>query len=251
MAASIASPSAMHCRSTLSAHDQGFLEPPAEARRVVMAPAERIDLLIDFSEHAGEKILLQSDTFELMEFRVAGKKSGGGNSATTNTHAAEPPTESSSEISNVVPSKPAVGAFVRLMENQAVRTRRLTLDEKMDPKQQSMGMLLNNTPWHMPITEKPVIDTIEIWELVNLTEDSHPIHLHLVRFQILDRRAFDTFDFLDKGTFRFTGPADSSGSHRGWMEGHGPSRSRRGYPHRRSVYRFHRPVCVALSHPGA
>ena len=30
--------------------------------------------------------------------------------------------------------------------------------------QQSMGMLLNNTPWHMPVTEKPVLDTTEIWE---------------------------------------------------------------------------------------
>ena len=186
--------------------DQGFLESPAEARRVTMAPAERIDLLIDFSEHVGEKILLQSDSFELMEFRVAGKKSGGSNSATTKTDAVTAAAESSSKISNVVPSKPAAGAFVRLIENQAVRTRRLTLDEKMDPKQQSMGMLLNNTPWHMPITEKPVVDTVEIWELVNLTEDSHPIHLHLVRFQILDRRAFDTFDFMDKRTFRFTGP---------------------------------------------
>jgi spore coat protein A len=68
-------------------------------------------------------------------------------------------------------------------------------------------MLLNNTAWHMPITEKPVIDTTEIWEFVNLTDDAHPIHLHLVRFQILDRRPFDKFDFQDKGIVRFTGPA--------------------------------------------
>ena len=77
------------------------------------------------------------------------------------------------------------------MPATAVQTRRLTLDERMDDVQHSMGMLLNNTPWHMPITEKPVLGTTEIWELVNLTDDSHPIHLHLVRFQILDRRRFD------------------------------------------------------------
>jgi len=44
-------------------------------------------------------------------------------------------------------------------------------------------MLLNNTGWHMPVTEQPVIDTTEIWSLVNVTDDTHPIHLHLVRFR--------------------------------------------------------------------
>ena len=60
-------------------------------------------------------------------------------------------------------------------------------------------MLLNGTRWSMPITEKPVIDTVEIWSLVNLTTDVHPIHLHLVRFQILDRRPFDTFIYNKDG----------------------------------------------------
>jgi spore coat protein A len=77
----------------------------------------------------------------------------------------------------------------------------------MDDVQRSMGMLLNNTPWHAPVTEKPVLHSTEIWELVNLTDDSHPIHLQLVRFQILDRRPFATFEFQSNGNLRFTGPA--------------------------------------------
>ncbi|HEX3892516.1 MAG TPA: multicopper oxidase domain-containing protein, partial [Terracidiphilus sp.] len=107
----------------------------------------------------------------------------------------------------------------RIPESRAVRTRRLTLDETMDKVQQSMGMRLNNTPWHAPVTEKPVIDTTEIWELVNLTEDTHPIHLHMVRFQLLDRRPFDVFDYQDKGTLRYTGAAiPAAPEESGWKD---------------------------------
>ena len=93
----------------------------------------------------------------------------------------------------------------RIPESSAVKTRRLTLDETMNEVQDSMGMMLNKTPWHAPVTEKPVINTTEIWELINLTEDTHPIHLHLVRFQVLDRRRFDVFGFQETGELRFTG----------------------------------------------
>ena len=37
----------------------------------------------------------------------------------------------------------------------------------------------------------PVIDTVEIWNLINGTGDAHPIHIHLIKFQIIDRRPFD------------------------------------------------------------
>ena len=70
-----------------------------------------------------------------------------------------------------------------------------------------MGMLLNKTPWHMPITENPALGTTEIWELANLTDDVHPIHLHLVRFQILDRRRFDAFQYMTTGRLQYTSPA--------------------------------------------
>jgi spore coat protein A len=164
--------------------EQGFLRTPVQAQRVVMAPGERVDLVFDFGAHGGENILLRSDAFDIMQFRVAAKRAADTSSL-----------------------PPALRSYEKIAESQAIKTRRLTLDERRDPIQQSMGMLLNNTPWHMPVTEKPVLNTTEIWELVNLTDDSHPIHLHLVRFQILDRRPFDTFEFQDKGTVRFTGPA--------------------------------------------
>ena len=43
-----------------------------------------------------------------------------------------------------------------------------------------------------PITEKPALNTTEIWEFYNATVDAHPIHMHLVDFRILNRQTFDS-----------------------------------------------------------
>ena len=39
------------------------------------------------------------------------------------------------------------------------------------------------------VTENPTLGDTEDWEIYNFTEDAHPIHLHLVRFQVIDREA--------------------------------------------------------------
>jgi FtsP/CotA-like multicopper oxidase with cupredoxin domain len=38
--------------------------------------------------------------------------------------------------------------------------------------------------WHSPTTENPALGDTEIWEIYNATGDAHPVHLHLVNFQI-------------------------------------------------------------------
>ena len=167
-------------------NDQGLLGSPVATHRLPLAPAERADIVVDFAAMAGTRVKLISDSFDILEFRVAAQS-----------------------VSTPVALPPSLRPPIRLDAAQATFTRRLTLDERLDPVQRSMGMLLNNTPWHMPVTENPTLGTTEIWEFVNLTDDSHPIHLHLVRFQILDRRRFDTFQFQSKGTLRFTGPVES------------------------------------------
>lgn len=164
--------------------DQGLLPAPIPVKYVQLAPAERADLIVDFTAHRGARVALRSDSFDLMEFRVSGQA------------VADP--------SNLPGTLRAVP---RIPEESAVKTRRLTLDESLNLVAESTGMLLNKTPWHAPITEKPVLGTTEIWEFVNLTDDTHPIHLHLVRFQILDRRRFDGFQYMTQGTLRYLGPA--------------------------------------------
>jgi spore coat protein A len=163
--------------------DQGLLEAPVRLERTLLAPGERADLVIDFSAHAGEQIVLRTDSFDVMQFRVAKSERG----------------------TAVLPA--GLRTVPRTPEAESVKTRLLTLSEDKTKIGESMGMLLNGTPWHMPVTENPRLDSVEIWSFVNTTDDSHPIHLHMVRFQILDRRAFETFTYLTKGEFRWLGPA--------------------------------------------
>jgi spore coat protein A, manganese oxidase len=162
--------------------DQGLLGAPAEIERATVAPAERADLVIDFSAWAGQQIVLKSLAFELMQFRVARGTSAG-----------------------AVPLPRTLRPVARLEPERAKKTRTLTLNEYQDPKTHMMLMLLNGTRWSAPVTETPELDSIEIWELVNTTEDTHPIHLHLVRFQVLDRQPFDVDEYLASGKMKRLG----------------------------------------------
>jgi spore coat protein A len=163
--------------------DQGLLAAPVAVKYVQLAPGERADVVVDFSQSRGAKLELVSDAFTLMQFRVDAKR-----------------------VSDASELPKSLRPIDRLDESRATVTRRLTLDENQNLVAESLGMLLNKTPWHAPITEKPRLGSTEIWEFVNLTEDVHPIHLHLVRFQILDRRSFDWFQYMTQESLRFLAP---------------------------------------------
>ena len=47
------------------------------------------------------------------------------------------------------------------------------------------------TLWSDPIETNPQVNATETWELYNFTADAHPIHLHLVKFKVLDRQQID------------------------------------------------------------
>jgi spore coat protein A len=161
--------------------DQGLLDAPAQITHLLLAPAERADLLIDFSQSAGQNLHLFNGVLEVMQFRVAQKA------------------DTATQPIRSLPS--ALRPIQRMPESSATLTRTITLNEYLDKIGNSMLMLLNRKRWHEPVTEQPRLNSTEIWEFVNLTEDTHPMHLHLVRFQVLDRRVFDVFSFRNnKGT---------------------------------------------------
>jgi spore coat protein A len=109
----------------------------------------------------------------------------------------------------------------RIPEARSARTRLMTLNEFDYDNGMAMVMLLNRKHWDDPLTESVRLNSVEIWELANLTQDVHPIHLHMVRFQILDRRSFSVDDYLTNNTLplRYTDAANPPAPHEvGWKD---------------------------------
>jgi spore coat protein A len=176
--------------------DQGLLAEPVTLEHINFAPAERADLLVDFSQFAGQQVYLRNGAMDIVEFRVA---------AGTPQPAKALPAE--------------LRAVPRPDVSLATTTRTITLNEYQDKVGNSMMMLLNRKHWHEPVTETPKLNSTEIWEFVNLTEDVHPMHLHLVRFQILDRRVFDPFAYLMHKQLKFLAAATPpEANEAGWKD---------------------------------
>jgi hypothetical protein len=67
--------------------------------------------------------------------------------------------------------------------------------EEVGPREALLGALNpDGTPralgWDDAITENPAVGATEVWEMHNFTPDAHPIHIHEVMFQVVDRRPF-------------------------------------------------------------
>lgn len=175
--------------------DQGLLPAPLQRERIMLYPAERADVLIDFSAMAGKQIELRHQGKGIVQFRVGGQQ----------------------VKREVLPTR--LREVPRIDPAHAVKHRRMTLEEIDDASGNAFEMRLDGKAWEDPISETPVQDSIESWEFVNVTGDAHPIHLHLVRFQLLDRRPFDLFAWNARRELIFTGPAQSPEPHElGWKD---------------------------------
>ncbi|MBB6240823.1 multicopper oxidase domain-containing protein [Rhodanobacter sp. MP1X3] len=178
------------------ASDQGLLSAPLERSRIELYPAERAEVIVDFSGMDGQSLQLRQQSEGILEFRVRDR----GNKDTS-----------------VLPAM--LRPVARIDPASAVRDRQLALGEQDDASGNAMTMLLDGKMWSDPISEKPRQHTTETWSFVNITGDAHPIHLHLVRFQIIDRRPFDLFAWNAHRIVKYTGPAEVPPPHEaGWKD---------------------------------
>jgi bilirubin oxidase len=180
--------------------DGGFLPAPVPLGTVVSAVAERHDVIVDFSG-------LPVGT-ELYLINEGPDEPFGGGEPVVDFEPADPATTGqvmkfvvtapASIDTSVPPDRLRLPTFNSL--GPATNRRRLSLNEMASTIADApvMGMLgtlnadltANPLGWGDAITEMPRVNTTEEWELWNFTEDAHPIHLHQIQFQLVNRQPF-------------------------------------------------------------
>ncbi len=160
--------------------DGGFLPKPVKCTALLLAPAERADILIDFSSvEPGTRIKLLNEA-------NAPYPDGGTPDPATVGQIMQFAVNCSEPV-KPVPLPDCLNDMPRLCPD---RKRILTLYEVKGPNGPREA-LLDGLKWSFSVTETPEVGSTEEWEIVNLTMGTHPIHLHLVQFQLLNRQCID------------------------------------------------------------
>jgi FtsP/CotA-like multicopper oxidase with cupredoxin domain len=204
--------------------DQGLASAATQVDTLVSEPGSRYDIVFDFSAlSAGSRIILENIGGD------APFGGDYGDALAPEDFFPNRQTDRIMAFDVVLPLNESVpdtfdpatvGGFGGVIEPVA-RTRKVALFEGMDefgrlqpllgtaePATDYLGNEINwpNTPeyvnaglvgqmegaiaWHSPTTENPALGDTEIWEIYNATGDAHPVHLHLVHFEVLDRQEF-------------------------------------------------------------
>lgn len=186
--------------------DQSLRATAAEVTEVDFLPGERLDLLIDFKNvPAGSRVIVEN---------LLGDAPFGGdlpapedlfvNRLTDRIMAfdVELPLDTSRADTNIEDGD-ALGGGLTVPDTEIVR--KLALFEGKDEYGRLQPMLGTAEPvtdvtgatvtgamtFAQPYTENPGLGDTEIWEIYNATEDAHPVHVHLVHFQVVDRQGFN------------------------------------------------------------
>lgn len=184
--------------------DQGFLKKTMVLDSLFVTPANRFDVLVDFSVlPVGTNVYLYSD--------AVGPWPGGGSNVLNELMkftVGPVITKDTTVIPNVI--DPHFRALPRPVANQYI-----TLNEWIDPvTASSMGMQLGETlgaarnglAWGDPVNIQPLLGSTEDWYFINRTGDGHPMHVHLVRFQCVKRFHIAAAAFDASGAMNQVGP---------------------------------------------
>ena len=159
----------------------GMFDVPIQTSRILMLPAERSDVIVDFAGFEGQDLVLKNAKLpsgvvspaspnipNVMKFRVGTSVS----------------TPGPSTIPTSLPgSLPSFGP--------PVRERYITLEEVLDQDGEPVMSLIDGLTFHEPVNIQVPAGDIEDWLMINLSADTHPIHLHLPQFEVVSRRPFD------------------------------------------------------------
>ncbi len=172
--------------------DGGYLKTEAPLTSLLISPAERAEILVDFSNFApGTKIIIQNSLLtgetdaekqtigQVMQFTV---------------------TDENGFAPQTLPidlNPTLTGSFPTLQD--VTKQRTLTLVEASGTNG-TLAMYVDGQRWSAPISEDPEVGTTEEWVIANPTDSAHPMHLHLVQFQIVSRQTFNDTTYMTDWT---------------------------------------------------
>ncbi|XP_019051606.1 PREDICTED: multicopper oxidase LPR1-like [Nelumbo nucifera] len=156
--------------------DASYLPAPLQLQTILLGPAETADVIIDFSTATATEILMNNDApypypngdpvdnlnSKVMKFVIAT-----GNPSVP-------------DISTIPTS---LVSYQGSTTDPIATTRYLALYEYTDPSGSPTHLYINGKRVEDPVTETPKSGTTEIWEVINLTGDNHPLHIHLATYQ--------------------------------------------------------------------
>jgi FtsP/CotA-like multicopper oxidase with cupredoxin domain len=170
---------------TQIAGDGSYLPKPVTLTSMFLAVCERADILVDFSNvKPGTKIVLRNS---------ANAPFPGGDAPDANTSVVMQFTVKDSPAVHPKPLPATLITIPTLVESPNIGNPKLfTLNEQEDPVSgDPLGVFIDGRHFDEPITELPRVGTTETWYIQNLTEDAHPIHIHLVEFQLESRQVIE------------------------------------------------------------
>jgi spore coat protein A, manganese oxidase len=177
----------------------GMWDISVPVKNLVMGPAERADVIVDFTKFAGQTLVMKNhkpqspvstpapQLPQVMQIRVG------------TTVSQQGPTS--------VPSS-LLGGRAANVTGPIAATRYITLNE-IDVDEPTWFLNLNGLHFEDPTTETPKVGTVEDWVYINMTGDTHPMHTHLVTFQVVGRTPFDVEAYEEA----FEGPDGVPGGH--------------------------------------
>lgn len=212
--------------------------------RLLLAPAERCDSIIDFSScPAGSKLILWNDApapFPVGTFPVWGRgavarmKEGCVMRFDVQNTAPETPALTATRVPTPLELWPGGAENLTLVPPTA--TFNYTLNEGFDQYGRLAQFIGGTTPTNFEMSPfgQPFLDPangipfqyethkaggVEVWNIINVTADTHPMHMHLVEFQVVSRQAFDVAGYIATQQFKFKGkPAPPMPNELGFKE---------------------------------
>jgi spore coat protein A len=168
----------------------GGLRPfPLRSQRILLAPSERADIVVDFGRlPLGAAVTLMNDA-------AVPYPGGGGGPAIPEImrfHVSDPLT---GRDDTTPPGALALPPIEPLRPGPETPVREHVLTEALDRHGASVHMMINERYFFEPVDDFVESGTTEIWEYVNTTEDAHPMHVHLVQFLIHNRQRFRVEDY--------------------------------------------------------